>query len=122
MKKHLLVAGIALASIYLPACNNQPATEETKKQMDTTANTQSAPAIKEEAVSYTADGLTMNSFVAYQEGNSNKRPAVLVIPEWWGLNDYAKGRAKQLAALGYIAMAVDFYGNGKNSRQPRQRW
>ncbi|RYG28222.1 MAG: dienelactone hydrolase family protein, partial [Chitinophagaceae bacterium] len=42
----------------------------------------------------------------------------IVIPEWWGLNDYPKERAKQLAALGYIAMAVDMYGNGKTADNP----
>ncbi len=42
-----------------------------------------------------------------------KRPAILVVHEWWGLNDYAKMRARELARLGYIAMAVDMFGNGK---------
>jgi dienelactone hydrolase len=38
---------------------------------------------------------------------------VLVVPEWWGLNDYPKMRVRQLADMGYLAMAVDLYGNGK---------
>ena len=44
----------------------------------------------------------------------------MVIPEWWGLNDYAKNRAKQLAELGYFAMAVDFYGEGKVVDNPEE--
>lgn len=74
--------------------------------------------IKEENVTYASGGVSMNGFVAYDESIPDKRPVVLVIHEWWGLNDYAKGRAKQLAALGYLAMAVDMYGEGKTGEDP----
>lgn len=112
-----LVCVSAAIILSMAACNNpQPAaTEPATTATDTTAKT---PKIKEEPVSYTAGSTTMNSFVAYDESSDKKRPAVLVIPEWWGLTDYAKGRAKQLAALGYIAIAVDFYGNGKVADNP----
>ena len=40
-------------------------------------------------------------------------PGVLVLPEWWGLNDFAVGRARRLAALGFAALAVDLYGEGR---------
>jgi dienelactone hydrolase len=43
---------------------------------------------------------------------------VLIVHEWWGLNDYVKGRAKQLADLGYLAMAIDMYGDGKMGTNP----
>jgi dienelactone hydrolase len=76
--------------------------------------------IKEENVTYNAEGITLKGFVAYDEGIKGKRPAVLVVPEWWGLNDYIKGRAKQLASLGYIAMAVDVFGNGKIATNPTE--
>jgi dienelactone hydrolase len=119
MKKQLHFAGSLLAVIFFAGCSNQPASTETKTSMDTAATTAATgPKIKEEAVTYTAGGITMNSFIAYDESYDKKRPAVLVIPEWWGLNDYAKGRALQLAALGYIAIAVDFYGNGKTADNP----
>ena len=49
---------------------------------------------------------------------AGKRPAVLVVHEWWGLNDYAKMRVRELAKLGYIAMAIDMYGNGKRADNP----
>jgi len=51
---------------------------------------------------------------------SGKRPGVLVAPEWWGLNDYAKSRARQLAGLGYVALAMDPYGAGKATQDPRE--
>ncbi len=74
--------------------------------------------VKEEAVNYTADTSTMHSFIAYDASVYKKRPVVLVIPEWWGLNDYTKSRAKQLAEMGYLAMAVDMYGEGRTADNP----
>ncbi len=49
---------------------------------------------------------------------AGKRPVVLVVHEWWGMNDYIKRRVRDLAALGYLAMAVDFYGNNKRADNP----
>ena len=72
-----------------------------------------SPNIKEETVSYSANGVTYKGFIAYDENIKGKRPAILVVPEWWGLNDYPKMRARKLAELGYIAMATDVFGDGK---------
>ncbi len=93
------------------ACNN--ATEEKKSEVATT------PSYKEETVNYTADTITANGYVVYDANKEGKRPAVLVVHEWWGQTDYARGRAKQLAELGYIAMAVDMYGNGRTAEDPQ---
>jgi dienelactone hydrolase len=76
------------------------------------------PVIKEETVTYTADGLTLKGFIAYDDNIKGKRPAILVVPEWWGLNDYAKMRVRKLAELGYIAMAADMFGDGKIAANP----
>ena len=76
------------------------------------------PKLKEETVSYQFDSATRNNFVVYDENIEGKRPAVLVIHEWWGLNDYTKMRVRELAKLGYIAMAVDMYGDGKMGNDP----
>ncbi len=70
------------------------------------------------AVTYKAAGTTLKGYLAYEGSTDQKRPAVLVVPEWWGLNDYAKMRARMLADLGYVAMAVDMYGNGKVGNTP----
>ncbi len=76
--------------------------------------------IKEENITYVADGVILNGFVVFDSNLKGKRPAILVVPEWWGLNDYPKSRARQLASLGYIAMAVDMYGNGKIASDPKE--
>ena len=80
----------------------------------------SKPMLKEEIVTYTSDGVTLKGFVVYDENKTGKRPAILVVHEWWGLNDYAESRARQLAVLGYIAMAVDMYGGGKTAANPQE--
>jgi dienelactone hydrolase len=74
--------------------------------------------IKEEDVLYSLDTVNMNGFVAYDQSIVAKRPVVLIVHEWWGLNEYVKDRARQLATLGYIAMAVDLYGNRKQANSP----
>lgn len=70
-------------------------------------------AVKTEIVKYNAGGTKFVGFLAYDDAAAGKRPGVLVAPEWWGLNDYAKHRATQLAELGYVALAIDPYGGGK---------
>lgn len=69
-------------------------------------------------VSYTADGTTLKGFLAYDESKEGLRPGVIVVHEWWGHNQYARKRAVMLAELGYIALAVDMYGNGKQANHP----
>ena len=81
---------------------------------------QNTPTVKGEEVSYIADGKTMKSFVAYNEKQTGKRPAIVVVPEWWGNNDYTRARAKMLAELGYIAIATDMYGDGKLAADPKE--
>jgi dienelactone hydrolase len=72
-------------------------------------------ALHEQAVSYTASDTTMQGYLVWDDAKGDKQPGVLVVHEWWGLNDYAKQRAKMLAELGYTALAVDMYGDGKSS-------
>ncbi|PJZ47434.1 dienelactone hydrolase family protein [Leptospira brenneri] len=64
------------------------------------------------AVEYKLDGKTYEGFLATDTSVTGKRPGILVIHEWWGLNDYPKQRAKQLADLGYVAFVMDVYGKG----------
>lgn len=70
-------------------------------------------AVTTKVVEYEFDGTKLKGFLAWDDSSKEKRPGVLVFPEWWGLNDYAKDRAKQLAEMGYVAFAADLYGEGK---------
>ena len=64
-------------------------------------NTEARSAIVGENVTYTAGGLTMKGYLAYDDSITGKRPGILVVHEWWGLNEYARERARMLAQLGY---------------------
>lgn len=76
--------------------------------------------IKTEEISYGINGVTHRSFAAYNPDLEGELPVVFVLPEWWGLTDYVKGRARQLADLGYYAVAVDYYGEGKVVDTPEE--
>lgn len=109
-----MIAPVAIA-LSMAACNNQPATSA-----HTADSTATKPTITEEAVAIQADSVTLNSFAAFSSDTATKKPIVLIVPEWWGLGDYEKGRAKQLAELGYLALAIDFYGGSKHADNPEQ--
>ena len=70
-------------------------------------------AVQTKEVTYSHEGVTFKGHLAWEDAAQGKRPGVLVVHEWWGLNDYAKNRAKQLAEMGYVAFAADLYGDGK---------
>ncbi len=69
--------------------------------------------MRTEDIEYQADGLTMIGHLAVDDARAGKRPAVLVSHEGFGLDEHAKGRAERLAALGYVAFALDYHGGGK---------
>jgi dienelactone hydrolase len=78
----------------------------------------SKPDLVEEEITYTSDSTTLKGFLVYDNSVKGKRPGVLVVHEWWGLNDYAKRRARMLAELGYTAFALDMFGDGKTATHP----
>ena len=75
-------------------------------------------AIVAEPVSYESGGLTLKGYLAYDDSIAGKRPGVLVVHEWWGQNEYVERRAVMLAELGYTALALDMYGDGKVAEHP----
>ena len=89
---------------------------------DTTVETQSdtiqTVSIEKHEIAYSTDSTTMNGYVAYKNNLTEKKPGILVVHEWWGHNDYARKRADMLAELGYVALAVDMYGDGKQASHP----
>ncbi len=77
-------------------------------------------AMKTQIIEYKQGDTTLKGYLAYDDANAGKRPGVLVVPEWWGLNDYPKHRAEQLAGMGYVAFAADMYGDGKSTTDPKE--
>lgn len=77
-------------------------------------------AVQSEAISYQDGETQLTGHMFWDDSIEGKRPGVLVVHEWWGLNDYAKGRAAKLAEMGYVAFAVDMYGDNKVTSHPEQ--
>ncbi|ESU18430.1 dienelactone hydrolase family protein [Flavobacterium cauense R2A-7] len=83
-----------------------------KTNSSATNNENSTHSIVEENITYQDGDTPLKGVIYYDNSIENNRPAIMVVHEWWGNNDYAKRRAKMLAELGYVAMAIDMYGNG----------
>jgi dienelactone hydrolase len=77
-----------------------------------------ADTIHMEPVMYAAGGTTLRGTIATDTAKPGARPGVIVVHEWWGLNDYIRRRARMLAELGYTALAADMYGDGRVADNP----
>ena len=99
---------LALAT-FLPACQTAGSSEP--------LHDHSGPIVTREVV-YQADGQALHGYLASPADTNADHPGVLVLHEWWGHNDYARSRAEQLAELGYVALAVDMYGDGRQANHP----
>ena len=77
-----------------------------------------AGAPKTETVSYKSGDETVSAYLALPDG-AGKHPAIIVIHEWWGLNDWVKEQTEKLAEQGYVALAVDLY-RGKAATDPSE--
>lgn len=69
-------------------------------------------------INYQQDDTTMKGMLAYDDVITGKRPGVLIVHEWWGHNKHARDKAKKLAEAGYVAFAIDMYGDGKTADNP----
>lgn len=76
--------------------------------------------IHSESISYFHGKQELQGHLAHPSETKGKKPAILIVHEWKGVNDYAKERANRLAALGYIALAVDMYGKGIHAKTPEE--
>jgi dienelactone hydrolase len=109
--KHLFSFFAACAVLAFASCGNEaaPADKPAPKQI-----------ITKEITYPSADGVMCKGFVAYDDSQKTARRTILVVPEWWGCNAYAKKRAEMLASLGYFAIAVDMYGEGRQGNTPEE--
>ena len=105
----LLMAGL----ISIASC--KPKTEKTTE----TETAQELPIeVKGQQVAYATDSTNLKGYIAFDKNSKEKRPGVLIVHEWWGHNDYVRQRADMLAELGFTAIAVDMYGDGKLADHP----
>ena len=68
--------------------------------------------VKTQVVEYKQGDVVLEGYLAYDDAVKGKRPGILVVHAWMGLDDNAKRRAEMLAQLGYVAFAADIYGKG----------
>ena len=78
-------------------------------------------AVKTREIEYKQEGsgTPLKGMIAWDDAKSGKRPGVLVVHEWWGMNDRMRDVARHLAEAGYVGLALDVYGHG-NSTDQRQ--
>ena len=119
MGKTLQYLSFLLLVIMLFACGTKKGNSSNETTDEAAGTTGERPLnIKGEEVTYEADGISMKGFIAYDANRTGQRPGVLVVHEWWGHNEYARKRASMLAELGYVALAVDMYGDGLQADHP----
>jgi dienelactone hydrolase len=111
--KTLLNLFLLFGLISIAACNNNSKESQSQK----------TPGLKEfelasQEISYSTDSTEMKGYLAYDANQDGKRPGIIVIHEWWGHNQYVRDRANKLAELGYVAFALDMYGDGKLASHP----
>lgn len=71
-------------------------------------------------IEYNVGDTPHQGYLAYDNENAEPRPGVILVHEWWGLNDYMLRRTHMLAELGYVALAIDMYGGGQVAENPDQ--
>ena len=69
-------------------------------------------AVQTESVEYRDGDVVLEGYLAWDDTTHGSRPGVLIVHQWKGLGDYEKRRARELAELGYLALALDMYGKG----------
>jgi dienelactone hydrolase len=118
----------AIAAIAIAGCTSHqtaepasPGTAQPVAAPETPPQTPiaDASALQREEVSYEVGGVTLEGYLVHAADGADGRPGVIVVHEWWGHNDYARRRADMLAELGYTALAVDMYGDGKRAAHPK---
>lgn len=76
-------------------------------------------AVKEQEVEYKSGDMVFKGFLAYDAAAKGKQPAVLVVHEWWGHDQHARNSARKLAKAGFVGLALDMYGDGKQAHHPK---
>ncbi len=103
--KQLTIYALLAAFVLTVSCKQKPETLPVK--------------VKGMEVTYATDSTNLKGYIAFDENKKGKRPGILIVHEWWGHNDYVRERADMLAKLGYTAIAVDMYGDGKQAAHPQ---
>lgn len=112
---------IVAVALVTAGCSKKVAAPEPPATAAEEAESEEAPMqpkIQSEEVTYKAGDTTLQGYLAWDANQRGPRPGVLVVHEWWGHSDYVRKRADMLAELGYTALALDMYGEGRLADHP----
>ncbi|MCB1877036.1 MAG: dienelactone hydrolase family protein [Chromatiales bacterium] len=76
--------------------------------------------LQSKVVDYKDGDTPLRGHLFWDDSIEGKRPGVIVVHEWWGLDDYALHRAKMLAEMGFVAFAADMYGDSKVTNHAKE--
>ncbi len=76
--------------------------------------------LRTEVIEYKHGDVVLEGYLAYDDVVKGKRPGIMVVHEWMGLNFYVRMRAEQLAKMGYVALAIDMYGKGVRAKDSNE--
>lgn len=102
-----------IAAFLMSCGDSEQKSAESKSDTDSIL-----PNLVSKEISYEGDSITMKGYLVYDENVKGPRPGVLVVHEWWGHNQHSRNAADKLAKDGYIAFALDMYGDGKKADHP----
>ncbi|MFP2994795.1 dienelactone hydrolase family protein [Spongiivirga sp. MCCC 1A20706] len=108
--KQLVTYIVFFAIVFTTSCKQKSATADKPEK--------AVVKVKGAEITYATDTTQLKGYLAFDENKKEKRPGVIVVHEWWGHNEYVRERADMLAELGYTAIAVDMYGDGKQANHP----
>ncbi|MEM9361478.1 MAG: dienelactone hydrolase family protein [Bacteroidota bacterium] len=112
--RQLTILLLFVGLVFAASCKQKKEAPKTNEEV-----AQDLPVkVKGEEITYASDSTNLKGYIAFDENGTEKRPGVLIVHEWWGHNEYVRQRAGMLAELGYTAIAVDMYGDGKQATHP----
>lgn len=118
--KYLFTLLLAAPLMFGCATENKEKSEsETPQDAAIIESDVKEPEIVEMEVLYSADSVEMKGYMVYDASIADPQPGILVVHEWWGHNEHARNKARALAEMGYVALAVDMYGDGKQAAHPQ---
>jgi dienelactone hydrolase len=118
LRTRLHLQALSLVVIALGGCAHAAKPVEPSTPATAAPALVASAEIATQELSYEAGDTQLKGFLAFPASATDKRPGILVGHEWWGLNEHARTVARKLAELGYVALALDMYGDGKNSEHP----
>lgn len=116
--KNLIVLILTLP-LAIISCKTESEDKAASKQTSTIQKEDPVSIVGEE-ITYETDSTLMRGYVAHNSAIDEERPGIIVVHEWWGHDDFARKKAEKLAELGYVALAVDMYGQGKTANHPEE--